>query len=132
MKQALKDPAVEFFSRWYVYIAVNLSVLLLVGIADWHLIFTGIGLGYLLEQVRLATINAYTHTPGLPGNYRNFDTKDNSHNNWILMLPTLGFSLHNNHHAEAGKMVMRNKWWEVDIEGYFCYILSLTAKSQKL
>lgn len=57
----------------------------------------------------------------LPGNYRNFNTNDNSYNNIIFhycALGTLGTMLQNNHHGIPNSMNHGYKWFEIDI-GYY-------------
>jgi stearoyl-CoA desaturase (delta-9 desaturase) len=43
-------------------------------------------------------VNLFCHTRGVPGSYRNFDTKDNSQNYWLFGLTCWGIGYHNNHH----------------------------------
>jgi stearoyl-CoA desaturase (delta-9 desaturase) len=46
--------------------------------------------------------------------YRNFDTKDKSTNNVFMWPFILGDAWHNNHHAQAGQLSAKVKWWEID------------------
>lgn len=50
--------------------------------------------------------------------YRNFDTQDNSQNNFILGYFAWGQGWHNNHHYEPGSFdfgkSISGKWWEID------------------
>lgn len=128
LARALRDTSVVFYGRWFV--AINILALLIVSIVDWEILFSGVGIAYLIEQTRLGIINTVTHTPGLPGNYRNHDTGDLSQNNWILGLLTLGFGWHNNHHADPRKLILTEHWWEIDIEGYIGWLLSRTASGK--
>lgn len=60
------------------------------------------------------TVNALNH---INFGYRNFDTKDSSHNNWITGICCLGEGWHNNHHNDPANPNFGVKWWEFDL-GY--------------
>jgi fatty-acid desaturase len=55
-------------------------------------------------------VNSVAHTSG----YRNYDTKDNSRNNWLLAWFTWGEGWHNNHHADQRSAAHGHRWWEFD------------------
>src|SRR6476646_6979549 len=46
--------------------------------------------------------------------YRNYETGDNSRNNWIMALFTYGEGWHNNHHAQPRSACNNHRWWEID------------------
>ncbi|MCE9551785.1 MAG: acyl-CoA desaturase, partial [Planctomycetes bacterium] len=46
--------------------------------------------------------------------YRNYATRENSRNNWIVSLLAHGEGWHNNHHAEQKAAAHGHKWWEID------------------
>jgi fatty-acid desaturase len=115
LARANQDYWVRFFSD--KFIVINLCFLTVLWTANPVLMFAA-GSAFVLEQVRLGLINLVCHWPGFPGNYRNHETRDQSYNNWILGVVTLGFAWHNNHHADAQKLILSDRWWEVDIEGY--------------
>jgi len=66
------------------------------------------------------TINSLSHRFGT----RRFDTKDDSRNNAVLALLTLGEGWHNNHHYYAGSVRQGFVWWEIDITFYLLKIMS--------
>ena len=55
---------------------------------------------------------------------RRFATTDDSRNNSILALFTLGEGWHNNHHHAARSVRLGLRWWEIDV-GY--YVIRLLA-----
>jgi stearoyl-CoA desaturase (delta-9 desaturase) len=127
--RALRDPSIVFYSQWFVVInAVALAVL---AVIDWNLIFAGLGVAYIIEQVRLGVVNTVTHISGLPGNYTTHEHNgsDQSQNNWVLGLITLGFAWHNNHHANPKKLILTERWWEIDLEGYLGWLLGRTGET---
>ncbi|MGH7504459.1 MAG: acyl-CoA desaturase [Longimicrobiales bacterium] len=66
-------------------------------------------------------INGVGHAIG----YRNFDTKDHSHNIIPLGIWIVGEELHNNHHADPRSAKFKAKWYEFDIG--WMYIRTLSA-----
>ncbi len=65
-------------------------------------------------------INGAGHALG----YRNFDTRDHSHNLYPLGVWIVGEELHNNHHADPRSAKFKAHWWEFDIG--WVYIRALT------
>lgn len=56
-------------------------------------------------------INSAAHMWG----YRNYETREDSRNNWLFALLTNGEGWHNNHHADPRSAQHGHRWWEVDI-----------------
>lgn len=112
--RAMKDPAVKFFSTHMVLI--NLVVLLLATFVSVDLVLA-MGSAFVFEQIRLGLVNTACHIDRMPGNYRNHQTKESSNNNMFLGILGLGFGWHNNHHADPSKLILTERWWELDIEG---------------
>lgn len=79
---------------------------------------------YAFEMFRIGAVNAACHRWG----YRNHATADLSRNNIMVGLFGMGFGWHNNHHANPGKLILTERWWEIDVEGYIGWLLSRTAK----
>lgn len=71
--------------------------------------------GYFISTVLLYhatyTINSLAHTFGS----RRFQTRDDSRNNLLLALLTLGEGWHNNHHRYPASTRQGFFWWELDI-----------------
>jgi stearoyl-CoA desaturase (delta-9 desaturase) len=79
-----------------------------------------LGLSWLVWGVILRTVavwhitwsvNSITHLWG----YRNYNTNDDSRNNWFVGLVSNGEGWHNNHHAEPRCAAHGRRWWELDI-----------------
>lgn len=60
------------------------------------------------------SVNSLTHVFG----YRNYQTADDSRNNWFVSLLTAGEGWHNNHHADPASASVQHRWWEIDIQYY--------------
>jgi stearoyl-CoA desaturase (delta-9 desaturase) len=65
-------------------------------------------------------INGVGHAIG----YRNFDTKDLSHNIVPLGIWIVGEELHNNHHADPRSAKFKAKWYEFDIGWVYIRLLA--------
>ena len=56
-------------------------------------------------------INSAAHMSG----YRNYETREDSRNNWLFAILTNGEGWHNNHHADPRSARHGHRWWEIDI-----------------
>ena len=57
------------------------------------------------------SVNSVTHMWG----YRNYETDENSRNNWLVGLVSNGEGWHNNHHADQRSAAHGHRWWEFDV-----------------
>jgi fatty-acid desaturase len=113
----MRDPMFRFFHNHHYTIIYLFCLLLFVIDPVLPLIYC---LAYAIDFFKLGLINFVCHNYG----YKNFIGNDSSTNNLWLGWLTLGFGWHNNHHANPGKLVLQEKWWEIDIEGYIGKLLS--------
>lgn len=67
------------------------------------------------------SVNSLTHMSG----YRNYETNENSRNNWLVAILAHGEGWHNNHHADQRSAAHGHRWWEFDIT----YLTILALKS---
>ncbi len=56
-------------------------------------------------------VNSASHMWG----YKNYETTDDSRNNWFVAIVAYGEGWHNNHHAYPRMAKHGHKWWEFDI-----------------
>lgn len=89
-------------------------------IAGW----SGLVVGFLWSTVVLyhATfcINSLAHVHGR----KRYVTGDDSRNNWLLALVTMGEGWHNNHHAYQSSVRQGFYWWEIDMTYGVLLVLS--------
>jgi len=73
-------------------------------------------------------INGVGHAIG----YRNFDTKDHSHNIIPIGIWIAGEELHNNHHADPRSAKFKAKWYEFDIGWVYIRLLAAVRLARVL
>ncbi len=114
----VKDPVLRFLDRTFLFWNILLGAGLFT--AGWAVGGTPLGLSWLvwglflrLVYVLHATwlVNSASHCWG----YRNYETRDDSRNNWLVALLTYGEGWHNNHHAFPRLACAGHRWWEVDV-----------------
>ena len=80
--------------------------------------------GYFISTVLLShvtyCINSLAHVFG----FRTYETKDDSRNNFILAVFTLGEGWHNNHHCSPGSVKQGFKWWQLDMSYYVLFLMN--------
>jgi len=88
--------------------------------------------GFLVATVALYhgtfLINSLTHIWGS----RRFATPDESRNNFVLAIVTLGEGWHNNHHHFMSSVRQGIRWWEIDITFYILTALSWVGIARDL
>jgi stearoyl-CoA desaturase (delta-9 desaturase) len=109
----------RFLHRFELLPALALAALCFVG-AGW----SGLVVGFLWSTVLVyhATfcINSLAHVSGSA----RYVTGDDSRNNWLLALFTMGEGWHNNHHAFQSSVRQGFRWWEIDPTYYLLLALS--------
>ena len=82
--------AIQYGSQWLMWGVVMRTIW------TWHVTWA---------------INSAAHIWG----YRNYETREDSTNNWLFALLTNGEGWHNNHHADPRSARHGHRWWEIDI-----------------
>lgn len=111
----MRKTHVVWFHNWHYKLLW--AVPLAVAVIDWRLAFVLFWIPGAIGTLQDNAVNVYGHYKGLFG-YRNFETKDNSHNNFVLGYLGWGQGWHNNHHAKPANYDFGSgasgKWWEWD------------------
>jgi stearoyl-CoA desaturase (Delta-9 desaturase) len=92
---------------YIVHAAIAVSFAL---VTNMWLLAAAFWLGMMSHPIQGWLVNAFAHAVG----GRNFDTRDNSRNTWLLGLLIAGEGLQNNHHAFPASAKFSFRWWEVD------------------
>lgn len=74
------------------------------------------------------SVNSLSHVFG----YRNYETKDDSRNNWFVTLLTSGEGWHNNHHADPASASVQHRWWEIDINYYIIQLFGIVGLADRI
>jgi stearoyl-CoA desaturase (Delta-9 desaturase) len=115
-------PELMWLHKFEVLPAVLLAGLCFL-LAGW----SGLVVGFLWSTVLVyhATfcINSLAHVSGR----KRYVTGDDSRNNWLLAVFTMGEGWHNNHHAYQSSVRQGFKWWEIDPTYYLLRALSWTG-----
>jgi stearoyl-CoA desaturase (Delta-9 desaturase) len=80
------------------------------GTGPAQMVVWGFGISTTVLYHSTFTINSLAHTFGS----QRFKTRDDSRNNWLLAILTLGEGWHNNHHYCPGTVRQGFYWWEFD------------------
>ncbi len=94
--------------KWIPLVAYGVFCFAVAGAAG---LFWGFFLSTIVLLHATALINSLAHVWGT----RRFDTPDDSRNNPLLALITLGEGWHNNHHHKMTSTRQGVAWWELDI-----------------
>ncbi len=114
----VKDRIVVFISyTFWLWWGLSLFVPFLIG--GWSgLIWGGLVRLFLVQHVTFS-VNSVCHLFGR----REFETNDQSHNEWIVGLLAFGEGWHNNHHAFPRSAFQGLHWWQLDLSGFIILIL---------
>lgn len=89
-------------------------------IAGWSGLIVGFFWSTVLVYHATFCINSLAHVHGR----KRYVTGDDSRNNWLLALFTMGEGWHNNHHAYQSSVRQGFRWWEIDPTYYILRGLS--------
>ncbi len=122
-------------AQWACFL---LAGLLVGAVTSWSVLGSiQLGLSWLVWGVFVRTVavwhitwsvNSVTHVWG----YRNFETADNSRNNWLIGLVSNGEGWHNNHHAEPRSAAHGHRWWELDVSYLTIRALELVGLAREV
>ncbi|MBK8480947.1 MAG: fatty acid desaturase [Proteobacteria bacterium] len=112
-------PELVWLNRWHLVPPVTLAVALFLA-GGLPLLVWGFFLSTVLTWHGTFTINSLSHVFGS----RRYATADDSRNNLLLALLTLGEGWHNNHHYYMSTANQGWFWWEVDVTYYLLKLLA--------
>lgn len=113
-----RNEEIVYIHKNYVKIFLTFNAILF--LINTALFFYFSMLPCLITLLSYNITNSVNHMKGL--GYKNFPTKDNSHNVPLLFPLVLGECWHNNHHGRPGASHFGSgasgKWWEFDPAGF--------------
>jgi stearoyl-CoA desaturase (delta-9 desaturase) len=92
-------------------------------LGGWSGLVVGFCLSTVLVYHATFCINSLAHVWGR----KRYVTGDDSRNNWLLALFTMGEGWHNNHHAYQSSARQGFRWWEIDPTYYILKLLSFVG-----
>jgi stearoyl-CoA desaturase (delta-9 desaturase) len=97
-------------SRTFVlWVVARFGLCYLIG--GWSGFLWGGCVSLLMNQHVTYLVNSATHVLGT----RDYETNDESRNNWIVALLAMGEGWHNNHHKFMWSARHGLRWWQFDI-----------------
>lgn len=112
-------PELMWLHRLEVLPAVALGTLCFL-IAGWPGLVVGFCWSTVLVYHATFCINSLAHVHGR----KRYVTGDDSRNNWLLAIFTMGEGWHNNHHAYQSSVRQGFRWWEYDPTYYILKMLA--------
>ena len=112
-------PELMWLHRYELVPAIALGVLCWL-IEGWPGLVVGFFWSTVLLYHGTFCINSLAHVCGR----KRYVTGDDSRNNWLLALFTMGEGWHNNHHACQSSVRQGFRWWEIDSTFYILKALS--------
>jgi stearoyl-CoA desaturase (delta-9 desaturase) len=119
VRDLARFPELLWLDKWHYLPSIAL------GVATWLAMgWQGLVVGFCWSTVAVwhatFSINSLAHVVGR----QRYVTGDDSRNNWLLALWTMGEGWHNNHHAYQSSVRQGFRWWEYDPSYYALCTLS--------
>jgi stearoyl-CoA desaturase (Delta-9 desaturase) len=119
VEDLMRYPELRFLHKYEQLPGFVLAVICFL-IAGWP----GLVVGFFWSTVAVYhgtfCINSLAHVHGR----KRYVTGDDSRNNWLLAIFTMGEGWHNNHHAFQSSVRQGFRWWEYDMTFYILTVLS--------
>jgi stearoyl-CoA desaturase (delta-9 desaturase) len=112
-------PELMWLHRFELVPPVVLALLCFLA-AGWSGLVVGFFWSTVLVYHATFCINSLAHVHGRI----RYVTGDDSRNNWLLAVFTMGEGWHNNHHAYQSSIRQGFRWWEIDPTYYILWALS--------
>jgi len=112
-------PELMWLHRYELVPGVGLALICLM-VGGWSGLVVGFFWSTVLVYHATFCINSLAHVHGR----KRYVTGDDSRNNWLLAVFTMGEGWHNNHHAYQASVRQGFRWWEIDLTFYLLKALS--------
>jgi stearoyl-CoA desaturase (delta-9 desaturase) len=112
-------PELMWLHKYELLPAVVLAVICFL-VGGWSGLVVGFFWSTVLVYHATFCINSLAHVRGR----KRYVTGDDSRNNWLLAIFTMGEGWHNNHHAYQSSARQGFRWWEIDPTFYILKALS--------
>jgi len=119
IKDFARYPELVWLDRWWIVPPLALGILTAV-LGGWFAFVWSFAVCQVLVWHGTFTINSLSHLWG----GRRYETEDDSRNNPVLAVITMGEGWHNNHHHYQVAARQGFFWWEIDCTYYILKVLS--------
>jgi len=119
VRDLARFPELRLLDRFWIVPPVALAVVVFL-LFGWSGLFIGFCLSTVLVWHSTFTINSLSHVFGK----RRYETGDDSRNNWLLAILTMGEGWHNNHHYYPRSCRQGFFPWEHDVTYYVLKAMS--------
>ncbi len=120
VKDLIKYPELRWLDKYH-WVAPIMLAALCYCLAGWSGVIIGIGWSTVVLWHCAFLVNSVAHLWGT----RRYQTGDDSRNNVVLAVLTMGEGWHNNHHHYQVTAKQGFKWWEIDATYYILRLLAL-------
>ena len=132
VKELAKFPELRFLDRFDTIVPIVFGGLIfalgewlenaapVLNTDGWQLFVWGFVISTIALYHGTFTVNSLAHVWGK----RRYATRDQSRNNWLIAIITLGEGWHNNHHHFPGAAKQGFYWWEIDFTYYGLKLLA--------
>ncbi len=127
VKDLVKYPELRWIDKYH-WVAPTMLTGLCYYLAGWSGVIVSMGWSTVALWHSTFSINSIAHLWGS----RRYQTDDDSRNNGLLAVVTMGEGWHNNHHHYRYSVKLGFKWWEIDIAYYILRLLALFGLVWKL
>ncbi len=127
-----KFPELKFLNRhqkwpvlFYAFLVVALGYGVQYGAPEWKTTAGQIFVwGFFVSTICLHHVTFLVNSAAHIWGSRSFNTGEDSRNNWVVALLTMGEGWHNNHHRYPGSERQGFFWWQIDMTHYVLRALS--------
>jgi stearoyl-CoA desaturase (delta-9 desaturase) len=125
----VKDPGMVWVGRMFLpsqfllgglIMAAGYGVGVLRGVDPWFMAISFVVWGVFVRMVAVLHTTWFVNSASHMWGYRNYETTDDSRNNWWVAIIAYGEGWHNNHHAWPRMAPHGHRWWEFDVT--YCII----------
>ena len=122
-----KDRFLSLLDRFF-FVPQLLLAVPLYALGGWAWVIWGIAVRAVCSYHATWLVNSASHLWG----YRNFETREDSRNNWWVALVSWGEGWHNNHHAYQRSARHGMRWFEIDLTYITLRLLCLIGLARNL
>lgn len=115
----MRYPELRWLHKYSLVPPAALAVLCFLA-AGW----SGLIIGFCWSTALLFHGTFFINSLGHVSGRKRYVTGDDSRNNWLVAIFTMGEGWHNNHHAFQSSVRQGFRWWEVDVTFYILTVLS--------